>query len=65
MNRVVVQEGFAMPYNGYSKKKHRKSSRRRRMSGGMKKQQSKMKACARAWNGKGKYQAHMKRCLSK
>ena len=63
-NRVVVQEGYTLPFasfDGYRRK--RRSSRRRRMSGGMKRQQSKMKACAKKWNGKGKYTAHMKRCL--
>lgn len=58
-NRVVIQEGYSMPvaFDGAKRKKRR--------SGGPKKQQNKMKACAKKWNGKGKYTAHMKRCLKK
>lgn len=59
MNRVVIQEGYTLPFDGTRRK--RRSSRRR--SGGLKRQQSKMKACAKRWNGKGKYTAFMKKCL--
>lgn len=58
MNRVVIQEGYSLPFAGASRR--RRSSRG---SGGLKRQQSKMKACAKKWNGKGKYTAFMKKCL--
>ena len=56
MNRVVIQEGYSMPvaFDGV---------RRRKSSGGRKAQQNKFKACAKQWSGKGKYVAHMKKCL--
>ncbi|MFZ2152125.1 MAG: PsiF family protein [Minisyncoccia bacterium] len=56
-NRVVIQEGYSMPvaFDG-----HRRRSRRR---GGPVAQQNKMKACAKKWNGKGKYTTFMKSCL--
>lgn len=61
MNRVVIQEGYSLPFDGT--RRRRSHRRRRRSSGGMKRQQSKMKACAKKWNGKGKYTAFMKKCL--
>jgi hypothetical protein len=58
-NRVVIQEGYATPaaFDG--------ARRRRRSSGGAKAQQSRMKVCAKQWNGRGKYTTHMKSCLKK
>lgn len=63
MNRVVIQSGYTLPFEGY--KRRRRKSSRRRMSGGAKAQQNKMKACAKKWSGKGSYRAHMKSCLKK
>lgn len=55
-NRVVIQEGYAAPvFDGYRRTKRR--------SGGKTRQQSKFTSCAKRWNGKGSYKAHMKRCL--
>lgn len=59
MNRVVIQEGYSLPFDGTRRR------RRRGTSGAMKRQQSKMKACAKKWNskGSGSYRAFMKKCL--
>ncbi len=59
-NRVVIQEGYSMPvaFDGA-----RRRRRRRRSSGGPKHMQTKMKSCAKRWNGKGKYTTFMKHCL--
>lgn len=57
-NRVVIQEGYSMPVAFAG-------ARRRRSRGGPIAQQNKMKACAKKWNGKGKYTAFMKSCLKK
>lgn len=62
MNRVVIQQGYNIPFNGAGKRKKRRSGKRR-MSGAMLKQQSKMKACAREWDGAGSYRSFMKDCL--
>lgn len=59
MNRVVIQEGYALPFEAY-RRKHRSS---RRMPAGAKRQQTKMKSCAKKWSGKGSYRAFMKKCL--
>lgn len=61
-NRVVIQEGYTLPFSSFDGYKRRRRSHRR-MSGGMKRQQSKMKSCAKKWSGKGSYRAHMKKCL--
>jgi len=63
MNRVVIQEGYSLPFAGTRRRRHHR--RRHHMHGAMKRQQSKMKSCAAKWNGKGSYRAHMKRCLKK
>jgi len=62
-NRVVIQEGYSLPFEGVRRRKRRSS--KRRMSGGVKRMQSKMKACAKKWNksGTGKYTSFMSRCL--
>jgi hypothetical protein len=63
MNRVVMQEGYGIPFAAYKRKK-----RSAPKSAGAKKQQNKMKACARDWSksGKrGKYTSFMKSCLKK
>lgn len=61
MNRVVIQEGYGIPFAAYKRK-------RRAKSGGAKRQQSKMKVCARKWKSsgkRGKYTSFMKSCLRK
>lgn len=63
MNKVVIQEGYSLPFDGHRKRRHHKRRTARRLSGGMKRQQTKMKVCAKKWNGNGSYIAHMKRCL--
>ena len=66
-NRVVIQEGYSLPFEGAPRR--RRSSRRRsssrRMPAGVKRMQAKMKACAKKWNksGTGKYTSFMSRCL--
>ena len=67
-NRVVVQEGYEIPFaglDGYRKRRKRRSgSKRRARRGGA--QQNKMKMCAKRWRASGKkgsYRAFMKRCL--
>lgn len=64
MNRVVMQEGYDLPFDAYRRRKKRRSGRRG-LSGAMKRQQSKMKVCAKKWNssGSGSYRSFMKRCL--
>lgn len=63
MNRVIVQDGYDIPFNGTGRRKKRRSSGKRRMSGAMKAQQNVMKSCAREWDGNGSYKAFMKSCL--
>jgi hypothetical protein len=63
MNRVVIQKGYTLPFAGAPKR--RKSRSRRKMPGAVKRQQSKMKACAKKWNGKGSYVRFMSSCLKK
>ncbi len=65
-NRVVIQEGYSLPFEAYRRRKRRKSHSRRR-TGGAKRQQAKMKACAKSWkrSGTGKYTSFMKRCLKR
>lgn len=65
-NRVVIQEGYSLPFEAYRRRK-RRSHKRRGFSGGAKRQQSKMKSCAKQWkrSGTGKYTSFMKRCLKK
>ncbi len=68
MNRVVIQEGYSLPFAGTRRRRHHKRRRhggKRRSMGAFKAQQNVMKDCARKWNGKGSYKAHMKRCLAK
>lgn len=61
-NRVVVQEGYKIPFaefEGYRRRKKRKK-------GGHAKQANKMRACAKRWKHSGKkgsYRSFMKRCL--
>lgn len=65
-NRVVIQEGYSMPFAGH--RRRRKSHRRGRFSSAAKRQQNKMKVCAGKWrrSGKrGKYTSFMKSCLNK
>jgi hypothetical protein len=69
MNRVVIQEGYTLPFSGAPKRRRAASKRRRRSYGSMPaavtRQQSKMKACAKKWNssGTGKYKNFMSKCL--
>lgn len=59
MNRVVIQEGYSLPFDAYRRKKRRKARR-----GGS--QQNKMKTCAGKWRRSGKrgsYRAFMRKCL--
>lgn len=56
MNRVVVQEGYSLPFAGYRK---RRATKRKGS------QQNKMRKCAKSFKGRGSYRAHMKRCLKK
>lgn len=61
MNRVVIQEGYVLPFAGHKRRKAPKSA-------GAKRQQSKMRSCAKSWkrSGKrGKYTSFMKSCLKK
>ena len=62
MNRIVIQEGYTLPFDGARRKK-----RSKRASGAFRRQQSTMKACAKKWNksGSGSYKAFMKKCLKK
>jgi hypothetical protein len=62
MNRVVIQEGYTLPFNAYGKRRRARRSYRG-MPAGVKRQQGKMKACAKKWSGKGSYMAFMKKCL--
>lgn len=60
-NRVVVQDGYSIPFAGAGKKKKRKGRK-----GGAKHLtawQGKMKACAKKWSGAGSYKSHMTHCL--
>lgn len=61
-NRVVIQEGYTLPFSSFDGYKRRRRSGRR-LAPAMKRQQNKMKVCAKKWKGKGSYRAHMKRCL--
>lgn len=59
MNRVVIQEGYSLPFAGMRRRK-------RRSSGGKRKMQNKMSTCARKWKHsakRGKYVSFMKSCL--
>lgn len=61
MSRIVIQEGYSLPFDGVKR-------RRRSMPAAVKRQQGKMKSCANQWkrSGKrGKYQSFMKACLKK
>lgn len=71
-NRVVVQEGYELPFSdldGYRRKRRRKSRKSRaRRSGGRSRMISKMKSCAKRWRhhrGGGSYRTFMKKCLKK
>lgn len=68
MNRIVVQDGYRIPFEGFDgyRKRHKRRHSRRRKSGGRSRQQNKMKDCAKRWRAsgrKGSYRAFMKRCL--
>lgn len=64
-NRVVVQDGYKIPFadfEGYRKRRRKRRSRR----GGRSRQANKMRSCAKRWRSSGKkgsYRAFMKRCL--
>lgn len=64
-NRVVVQEGYDLPFaqfDGHRRKKRRHSKRRASRS----RQTSKMSSCAKKWRSSrksGSYRGFMKRCL--
>ena len=64
-NRVVIQEGYTLPFAAYGRRKRRTKSKRRSMgmAPSMKKQQNVMKACAKAAPGGKSYRPFMKRCL--
>ncbi len=65
-NRVVVQEGYSLPFAGFDGYRRRRRKTRRSRRGGRSKQANKMRACAKRWRGSGKkgsYRAFMKRCL--
>jgi hypothetical protein len=67
-NRVVVQEGYDLPFAGFDGYRRRRKSRRKSRSrrGGRSRQANKMRACAKRWRHSGKkgsYRAFMKRCL--
>lgn len=65
-NRVVVQEGYEIPFAGFDGYRRRRRKSRRSRRGGRSRQQGKMKACAKRWRRSGKrgsYRAFMKRCL--
>jgi hypothetical protein len=64
-NRVVLQDGYKLPFSDFEGYKRRRKSRRSRR-GGRSKQANKMRACAKRWRAsgrKGSYRAFMKRCL--
>jgi hypothetical protein len=67
MNRVVIQEGYTLPFAAYHKK--RRAPKRKRSLGSMpaavRRQVSVMKSCAKKWNssGTGTYRSFMKKCL--
>lgn len=67
-NRVVVQEGYEIPFAGFDgyRRRRRRRSHSRRRRGGRSRQANKMKTCAKRWRHSGKkgsYRAFMKRCL--
>lgn len=68
-NRVVVQEGYEIPFAGFDGyRRRRRKSRRRSRRGGRSRQASVMRTCAKRWRSsgrKGSYRAFMKRCLSR
>lgn len=67
MNRVVVQEGYKIPFSGFEgyKKRGKKKGKAR----GRSRQTSKMSTCAKRWRNRkgyeGSYRTFMKRCLKK
>lgn len=63
MNRVVMQDGYSIPFAGARRKRKKRKGGKRALSGAMIKQQSKMKACARQWDGSGSYRSFMSGCL--
>jgi hypothetical protein len=68
VNRILVLEGYTNPFGDSRRKQHHLGGtmRRRRSLRGM--QQSKFKACVAEWKAsgkRGKYTAHMSRCLKK
>lgn len=72
-NRVVVQEGYEIPFagfDGYRRRRKRRSTRRRSRRSGGRGQQNKMKICAKRWRsrmgrGSRSYRAFMRDCLRK
>lgn len=67
-NRVVVQEGYKIPFAGFDgyRRRRRSKSRRRSRRGGRSRQANKMRTCAKRWRNsgrKGSYRAFMRRCL--
>jgi hypothetical protein len=74
MNRVVVQEGYEIPFAGFDgyrrkRRKSRRRSARRSRRGGSRGQQNKMKVCAKRWRAhrgsSRSYRAFMRDCLRK
>jgi hypothetical protein len=73
-NRVVVQEGYEIPFAGFDayrrKSKGKRKGAKRRSTRRQGKQQSVMRECAKRWSarmgrGSRSYRAFMKDCLSK
>jgi hypothetical protein len=68
-NRITVQRGYALPYDGLDgppKRRRKASGRGRTQSPAVKRQQAKMKGCAKKWRSTGKsgsYRAFMGKCL--
>lgn len=61
-NRVVVQDGYSIPFaGGIGRKKKRKG--RKGSARHLGAWQNKMKSCAKRWSGSGSYKAFMKSCL--
>lgn len=69
-SRVVVQEGYTLPFASYSRKPRRKSAPKRRLGAlpaALRVQANKMSACAKEWRSgdarASTYKAHIKKCL--
>jgi hypothetical protein len=64
-NRVVIQEGYTLPFAAYSKKRKAKKRTKRlgSASPAMREQQNVMKACAKKAPGGKAYRGFMSGCL--